>query len=414
MLPYYSHVPVSRALARLAAALSFAYTLRYRPFGIPVTALELALVTLVLVYVVEKLYRHEAFPDPRRVAYFWPVVLLFSASTISMFVAPDHRAALGIWKAYFIEPILAAYVVADVFRSRRDLGKLLQGFFLGGIVVATLNILGFLLGFALHRPNLVESPVVVLYNTPNATGLFLGPLLAAAIALALYGDHEERWRGLIFAAISLPAVAFSFSRGAWLGVAFALLLLAVIHPMRRRLVAGLAVLTAIVLVLPPVRKRLEHEFHPTDPFNSVNTRVDLWKATLKMMTQGLHPVLGAGLNGFKAAITPFRDVSGYREDLLYPHNSLLTFWSETGLLGLVAFLWLIVDGTRRLRTSLRARTPQHVYHAAFAAAAVTILVHGMLDVPYFKNDLSWVTMALLGMHAAALRLDRLSLAPAPS
>jgi putative inorganic carbon (hco3(-)) transporter len=404
-------VPVSRALARLAAALSFAYVLRYKPFGVPVTALELALLALIVVYVAEKLFSHERFPDPRQMAYFWPVMLLLVAATISVFVAPDRRAALGIWKAYFLEPALGAYIVADVLRARADLGKLLQGFFIAGIVVSVLNIMAFALAVAVHRPNLVEVPVTVLFNTPNATGLFLGPLVAAAAALVLFGDRRERWRGAIFVVVALPALAFSFSRGAWLGVGLALLLLAAIHPLRNRLLGLLGVLSLVVVLLPPVRTRLAHEFHPTDPYNSVNTRVDLWKATLKMMSHGLRPVLGNGLSGFKAAITPFRDVSGFHEDLIYPHNSLLTFWTETGLLGLAAFLWLVVAAARRCWTALRAHTPLYAYHAAFAAAAVTILVHGMLDVPYFKNDLAWVTMALLGMHAAALRQDQRSSLP---
>src|ERR1700694_3773005 len=75
-LPYYSNVPVSRALARLAAALSFAYTLRGKALGIPFTALELALVVTVLAYVVEKVTSHEPFPDPRKIPYSWPLALL--------------------------------------------------------------------------------------------------------------------------------------------------------------------------------------------------------------------------------------------------------------------------------------------------------------------------------------------------
>ncbi|HEY8740770.1 MAG TPA: O-antigen ligase family protein [Candidatus Dormibacteraeota bacterium] len=396
----------SRAFARLAAALSFAYVLRGRALGVPFTTLELALLGLVAVYVVEKLVRGERFPDPRRMPYFWPLALLLVAATISVLVAPDRRAAAGIWKAYFLEPSLGAYVIADVFRTRLQVGKLLQGFFVGGVVVAVLNELAFALAVAVHRPHLTEAPVVVLYNTPNATGLFLAPLVAAAVAMILFGNARERGWGWIFTVVATPAVAFSFSRGAWLGLGVAFVLLAVIHPRRRVLSGGLAVVTALTLLLPPVRKRVAHEFNPTDPFNSVNTRVDLWKATTRMMTHGLHPLLGAGLSGFKQAIAPYKDISGYNEDLIYPHNSLLTFWAETGLLGLLAFVWLIVDASRRSWVALRARTPMHVYHAAFAAAAVTIVVHGMLDVPFFKNDLAWMTLALLGMHAAALRHDQ--------
>ncbi|GAC1331574.1 MAG: hypothetical protein NVSMB17_09760 [Candidatus Dormibacteria bacterium] len=399
-------MPASRALACLAAALTFAYVLRGRLAGVPITALEVALVLLLVVYVVEKRRAHEAFPDPRQFAYFWPLALLLVAATVALALAPDKRAAGGLWKAYFLEPALGAYVIADVFRTRASLGKLLHAFFLGGVVVAVLNEAGFLVAVAAHRPHLVEDPVVVLFNSPNATGLYLGPLMAAAAALMLFGDGAERFRGAIFFAIATPALAFSFSRGAWLGLAVALLLLAALH--RRRLYAVGAWLAAVlaVLAVPAVRRRIAHEFAPHDSLNSVNTRVSLWQAVFKMMSKGLHPITGHGLGGFHQAIAPYKSIGGYGEDLPYAHNGFLTFWTETGLLGLVAFCWLIVAAARHSVAAIRAHSPQFAYHVAFASAAVVILVHGQFDVPYFKNDLSWMTLALLGMHAAALRIDQ--------
>ncbi|MFN2465398.1 MAG: O-antigen ligase family protein [Candidatus Dormibacteria bacterium] len=396
----------SRALARLAAALSFAYVLRGNLGGLPFTALEVALVALMVVYLVEKRVTGETLPDPRRLAYFWPLALLLVAATVSVAVAPDHRAALGIWKAYFIEPALAAYIVADVFRTRADLGKLLQGFYVAGLVVSVLNTMAFLVAVGAHRPHLVEAPVVVLYLSPNATGLFLAPLMATAAALVAFGVPEERGRGAVFFLVAFPAFALSFSRGAWLGLAVALVLLAAIHPRRRVALAGVGLVAAGALLLPPVRRRLAHEFDPHDPLNSVNTRVDLWRAVLTMMRTGRRPISGTGLSGFKAAITPFKDLSGYREDHIYGHNLFLDFWTETGLLGLIAFTWLTVDAVRRTWVALRARTERHAYHAAFAAAGVVILVHGLIDNPFFKNDLAWLTMALLGLSAAALRQDQ--------
>lgn len=405
-------MPASRAFARLAAALSFAYVLRGKALGVPFTALELALLALVAVYIVEKLVSHESFPDPRRLPYFWPVAVLVVAATISVFTSAERTAAAGLWKAYFIEPALGAYIVADVFRTRDQLGRLLQGFFVAGIVVSVLTEMAFLFAVAVHRPHLVEDPVYVLYNTPNATGLFLGPLVAIAAAMVLYGDRRERGLGVLFLLVGGPGLAISFSRGAWLGVLAALILLAAINARRLVLLGGVAAATVVALLVPAVRRRIAHEFNPTDPYNSINTRVAVWKATLQMLRH--RPIFGGGLSGFHEAIAPYKQPGGYSEQLLYPHNTFLTFWTETGLLGLVAFVWLLVDVVRRCYLAIRAHTPQHAYHVAFAAAWATILVHGQLDVPILKNDLAWLTMALLGMHAAALRLDALSAArPVP-
>jgi O-antigen ligase len=396
-------VLATRSFARLAAVLSFAYILRGELLGFPFTALELALLAVLAAYVAEKLYRKEKFPDPRQMPYFWPLALLLLAATISVLVAPDKRAAAGIWKAYFVEPALVSVVLWDILRSPPDVEKLIGAFFTGGIIVSVFQLLAFVYAVGIHLPHLVENPVVVLYNTPNATGLFLGPLLAIAGALILFGTSEERFRGIFFSVFAFPAFILSFSRGAWLGLLAAALLLLWQH--RQRLVLAGALVVAVIAagLLPPIRQRIQHQLSPNDPANSLVTRVHVWKATLQMQGSFRHVLFGTGLSGFKHDIQPYKNFAGYTENLIYPHNIVLNFWTETGLLGLGAFCWLAVLWVRNTWSRLRPEGPQRVYFIGLAAASVTILVHGMLDVPFFKNDLAFLTLALVGIQAALIR-----------
>jgi O-antigen ligase len=401
-------VLATRSFARLAAVLSFAYILRGDFFGVPFTALELGLLAVLVAYVLEKIVSHESFPDPRRMPYFWPLALLLLAAAISVAVAPDKRAAAGIWKAYFLEPILVAIVLWDVLRRPRHVGEMVAAFFWSGIIVSVFQLLGFVYALGIHRPGMVENPVVVLYFTPNATGLFLGPLLAMAGALILFGDRAERLRGAFFALFAFPAFVLSFSRGAWLGLVLASLVLIWQH--RQRLVLGVVLVGGVVVatLVPPIRQRIAHQFNPTDPNNSAVLRTHLWKATLQMQANLRHALFGTGLSGFKHDIQPYKNFAGYTEDLIYPHNIFLNFWTETGLLGLVAFIWLAVAWTRNCWSRLRPPGPQRVYFIGLCAASVTMLVHGLLDVPFFKNDLAFLTLAMVGMQAALIRQqDRL-------
>jgi O-antigen ligase len=400
-------VLATRSFARLAAVLSFAYILRGDLFGIPFTALELALLAVLVMYLAEKRDAREPIPDPRRMPYFWPLALLLLAATISIVVAPDKRAAAGIWKAYFVEPTLVAFVLWDVLRTPQQVGEMVGAFFWSGIIVSVFQLLGFFFALGVHRPAMVENPVVVLYFTPNATGLFLGPLLAIAGALILFGDPAERFRGVFFAVFAFPAFVLSFSRGAWLGLVAASLVLVWQHRRRLALLVVLLIGVAAALLIPPIRRRIQHQFDPNDPANSVVLRTHLWKATLQMQSNLRHALFGTGLSGFKFDIKPYKNFAGYTEDLIYPHNIFLNFWTETGLLGLVAFVWLAVAWTRNCWSRLRPPGPQRVYFIGLAAASVTILVHGMLDVPFFKNDLAFLTLALVAMQAALIRQEGL-------
>jgi O-antigen ligase len=110
-----------------------------------------------------------------------------------------------------------------------------------------------------------------------------------------------------------------------------------------------------------------------------------------------HFVFGAGLNGFKTLYSnQYRPIQ-YQEQFQYPHNILLTIWTEMGILGLFSFLLILVE-----LYSVLIRRLQNNHAPILGAALLGILsywmLHGMVDVPYFKNDLSvefWVVAALI-------------------
>ena len=74
------------------------------------------------------------------------------------------------------------------------------------------------------------------------------------------------------------------------------------------------------------------------------------------------------------------------EIYMYPHNIILNFWSEIGLLGVFAVVVLLL---KLLMNYWRVKSSENrnMYLILLAVFAV-VLVHGIVDVPYFKNDLS--------------------------
>jgi O-antigen ligase len=115
-----------------------------------------------------------------------------------------------------------------------------------------------------------------------------------------------------------------------------------------------------------------------------------------------HPIFGAGLSGFATVLAPYWNKTNI-DRFTYPHNIVLNFWTETGLLGLAAFAWLLIAGlVMSWRGYRRASGQWQVIHLGVFLALVAVIVHGLVDVPYWKNDLSLEFWTILSLTLAGL------------
>lgn len=199
-------------------------------------------------------------------------------------------------------------------------------------------------------------------------------------------------------------ILVSFSRGAWLAaltaagvLAFGLARSAALGRRSSAVgrwsfvtVAALAVVAGLALML-----------RGGPGGGSLDARVLLWREAMELIR--MHP-LGLGLDQFyyyhnpefgRSIIAP--SLIGTSEQYAsHPHNLVLDAWLNVGPLGLVALAWLVARGVRAGIRALR-REPDLITLGALAALAAG-LVHGVVDVFYFVEDLAlvfWLLLALL-------------------
>ena len=105
------------------------YVVRWHYGALPTTLLETLILMTVALYLIARL--REGRWRPVSSAYDIPIVLLLVAGAISVVVAADHRAALGLYRAYFVEPVAIFYVAIDLLQGSDHMLRAAAAFAIG-------------------------------------------------------------------------------------------------------------------------------------------------------------------------------------------------------------------------------------------------------------------------------------------
>ena len=220
---------------------------------------------------------------------------------------------------------------------------------------------------------------------------------------------------LLFAAALAIAASlyFSFSRGAWLGVAAAALAMLVALPRRLSLGLGLAAgalvvgggLAAAGLLPTAITSRLAEAAGFLDApdvrganINDVNfaiiERLAHWQAAARMAQA--HPWLGVGIGNYAAAYPQYR-LFAWENALGHAHMIYLNVLAETGVAGLVTYviLWLSVIALT-IRVVARSAGWQRGLALGLGGAWAHLSVHQLVDNLYVNNT-HFLIAALLAM-----------------
>ena len=378
----------------VTAACAPLYVVRWHYGPIPTTLLETLILVTAGAYV-WTLWSEKRLPS--RTPYDIPIALWLIAGVLGVIAAPDHRAALGTYRAYFLEAVAIFYIAVDLLRTRDDLRKIFTVSAAAAVVYAIGQIVSFAWVAAHHQLQLGDAPAF-LNNTPNADAMYLEPILAFAIAFVAFPwDRRLRLVAATVTGFVFVAMILTLSRAGYLAMAVLAVIVALTVINRRWrywVLAGLVLLAAAVLEVPFINQRV------FAIGQSAHLRESIYGQALRMLAE--RPILGAGIDGFPIRVAPFRP--GTQTIELYPHDIWLTTWSEIGLLGLIV-LAVILFGLlwRGARALPRVNDVYRPVLWGCVGAFVLIFMHGFFDSPYWKNDLSVEFWMVAAIEVAAIR-----------
>jgi O-antigen ligase len=395
---------ISSIFLFLTILLAPLYVLRLKFGPLPTTLLEVLIIITIVSFTIEKFIKKDT-PHQWKRRLFSPLsysaLALLLVSLFAVAISPNHFQALGLWRAYFLEPVLIYFVL---------LTKLREENFSKHFIIAWLGSALWISGLSIYQrlqavltPHLSNDPrfgrPLAVFNSSNDVALFVGPL--AALSVVVFRFHKAL---LVVTIILFTAVWVSGSRGGAiaLGSVEVFLLLAFIWcrlsiKWRRitiKVSAGVLIIAAIIAsryffslntYQPPPKADYQKSYTDTEV-----VRVCVWQATRSMIID--HSIFGVGLDGFHLTYPKYHTCDN--EDFQYPHNVVLNIWTELGIAGLAVFGWIYWAAVKTITKS----SGSILIKTALLSALLYSLIHGLVDVPYFKNDLSlefWVLLAAL-------------------
>jgi len=347
-----------------------------------------------------------------------PLLLYLAITAISVGVAQD--VSLSLFEVFLLlEACLVYFYVASNVRTRQDVlfvvSLLLIACLLESLAMIVLKFTGMpstIWGAPTHihidtdaKQGFMRIGGTV--GSSNFAAAYLSISLASAASLLFTNlGRAHKWLALAVLGLGGVALIFTFSRGGWMALALSVTLICLLG--WRRLGFSLKAPIAAILILG----MLYLPFHSVisarllgDDKGSAESRIPLMKLAFRIIED--NPVLGVGANNFTVVMDRYLTPEFRHGFLFAVHNKYLLVLSETGIVGLLAFLAFLLDALRK-GWQCWARQDRLLAPLAlgFAAGIAGHMVHMSVDV--FRGrptqQLLWLVAGLLtAMHRMCKR-----------
>ena len=348
------------------------------------------------------------------------VVVLTLESTLAASLAIAGKATLR-----WLELGAVALATANVLRDVRKAWIAIGAIAMAATAQSALGAIQFVTRWG--PPSFAIGPFLRAHGTfgqPNPFGGYLAMCVPLLVVVTMMG-----WRVLPMvprlalagaSALTLAAIGMSLSRGAWIGLMAAAVVIALAWSRRAALVAGAAGLAgagALIAsgtgVLPEsVQLRLAPALAylrvfdargvvPTPDTFAIVERMAHWQAAAEMFVD--HPLLGVGPGHYVPTYPDYAILPYWREPLGHAHNVYLNVAAESGLIGLIGFVGMLAIWWLLWVRTVRRPWPDGTWLARATAIGVggcltAAMAHNLFD-NLFVHGLNVHVGLLLGLLA---------------
>ena len=378
------------------------YSLYAIAFFIPISIalLESFVCLALLAFIIKKIILPDFTFIKSRIHFFLLLFFIFCGLSLlnsGLYIDKSFHALFGKWGQY----ILIFFLVQDALASSKRIRNTMRIFLLAGCLVAVDGISQHFFGYEFLRGRQIITTKQVLdavtgpfhhYNNLAAYLICIFALFMAAISIKSSSHLLIPLRNkVIFCGLSLglflsgACILLTFSRGGWIGLLFAVLLMLILSGKWKVILPIFCTFIFLLISIPVLRERAALIFAS----DGDASRFAIWKGAWGMIKE--HPFLGKGIGTFMANFSQYTKGLGVQ----YAHNCYLQIWAETGVFSLLSFIsflsLLLWQGVKAFRKS-------HDYIVLGVFCAIFgFLVHGFFDTHFYSLQLAVLFWFMAGM-----------------
>jgi len=359
----------------------------------------------------DKRYLLKAFKPPEsvlnRFIYCFLLICLISVAFSSLW-----QRSLADFITKFMEWFAIFWLIQEVFTNRKQI------FLLLGILTFTawataLDAIGqyHFLGKDIFNghPVTEDGRATASFNAPASLGAFMLTMIPLSLSVLFIGIAKSvRWAAFVMSGVMVWALMITFTRGAWAGGIAGILFFFIVYFLWKKnfeMKASLLVLLFLFLtVFFPLSFNAQSTLNLLKRSNTITWRLEVWADSWKMIKD--RPLVGHGVNMYAPVFQSYRRIPKYAPT--YAHNCFVQLAAEVGLLGLAAFMGLLVkffqDSFRSLRERYNEQKTLEVISLGTLAGVFAFLVHSSVDTNFYSLRLSVLFWLLAGVQIKINRL----------
>lgn len=304
--------------------------------------------------------------------------------------------------------VLFYFVAYNVLKNDKAYKAITSAFVLMGGLVALYGIMQNFMGISGAASwvdeNMFEDIKLRVYSTfdnPNVLGEYLVIMIPLAMAFFLRSEKVlHKLIYLVVLALCVLCLLFTWSRGAWLGAMFAVMVFLVATDKRWALCA-----LVIIVVLPFIPVVLSSNSAVVGRITSIGNmsdsstayRVSIWQSALRVIKDFWLSGIGPGSSAFSLVYQKYA-ASGVAY-ALHSHNLFLQLLVELGIGGFLVFIALLLKYFKSSAQTLiyeNKKTLRATVTTACTAGILGLMLQGLTDYVWYNYKILlifWIVLA---------------------